>query len=44
MYYDIHIGRIIGLPGQLLLFFSSLIVASLPFSGLLIWIGRKKLG
>jgi uncharacterized iron-regulated membrane protein len=42
MYYDIHIGKIIGLPGQLLLFFSSLIVASLPFSGLLIWIGRKK--
>lgn len=41
MYYDIHIGKILGLPGQLLLFFASLIVASLPVTGCYIWWGRK---
>jgi uncharacterized iron-regulated membrane protein len=42
MYYDIHIGKILGLPGQLLVFFGSLIVASLPVTGTLIWWGRRK--
>jgi uncharacterized iron-regulated membrane protein len=41
MYYDIHIGKILGLPGQLLVFFASLIVASLPITGFYIWYGRK---
>jgi uncharacterized iron-regulated membrane protein len=42
MYYDIHIGKILGLTGQLLVFFSALIAASLPITGFLIWRGRHK--
>lgn len=42
MYYDIHIGKILGFPGQLLVFFGSLIVASLPITGFYIWYGRYK--
>jgi uncharacterized iron-regulated membrane protein len=41
MYYDIHIGKILGLPGQLLAFFASLIAASLPVTGFMIWWGRR---
>jgi uncharacterized iron-regulated membrane protein len=41
MYYDIHIGKILGLPGQFLVFFASLIVASLPITGFYIWYGRR---
>jgi uncharacterized iron-regulated membrane protein len=41
MYFDIHIGKILGIPGQLLMFFASLIVASLPITGFLIWWGRR---
>jgi uncharacterized iron-regulated membrane protein len=41
MYYDIHIGKILGLPGQFLVFFASLIVASLPVTGFMIWWGRR---
>lgn len=42
MNYDIHVGGILGLPGKLLAFFGSLIVASLPVTGFLIWWGRRK--
>jgi uncharacterized iron-regulated membrane protein len=42
MYYDIHIGKILGLPGQILVFLASLIVASLPVTGFYIWWGRRK--
>lgn len=42
MNYDIHIGAIGGLPGKIIAFFASLIAASLPITGLLIWIGRNK--
>ncbi|WP_343530927.1 PepSY-associated TM helix domain-containing protein [Pedobacter sp.] len=42
MNYDIHIGAIAGLPGKILAFIASLIAASLPITGLIIWIGRKK--
>lgn len=42
MNYDIHIGKILGLPGQLLAFFASLVCASLPVTGFLIWRGRRK--
>lgn len=42
MFYDIHIGKILGLPGQFLVFFASLIVASLPITGFYIWYGRRK--
>ena len=42
MNYDIHVGAILGLPGKILMFFASLICASLPVTGTLIWWGRKK--
>lgn len=40
--YDIHVGSIGGLPGKVLVFFASLIVASLPVTGFLIWLGRTR--
>ncbi len=42
MNYDIHVGAVLGLPGKLLAFFASLIAASLPVTGFLIWYGRRK--
>lgn len=42
MNYDIHTGAIIGLPGKILAFFASLICASLPITGMIIWWGRRK--
>ena len=42
MNYDMHVGAVLGLPGKLLAFFASLIAASLPVTGFLIWWGRKK--
>jgi uncharacterized iron-regulated membrane protein len=42
MNYDIHVGAIGGLPTKLLAFFASLIAASLPVTGFLIWWGRRK--
>lgn len=41
MNYDIHVGAIWGLPGKILAFLASLIVASLPITGFLVWYGRK---
>lgn len=41
MNYDIHIGTILGFPGKVLAFLASLIGASLPITGFLIWYGRK---
>jgi uncharacterized iron-regulated membrane protein len=41
MNYDIHIGSILGFPGKMLAFLSSLIGASLPVTGFLVWYGRK---
>lgn len=41
MNYDIHTGAIIGLPGKILAFFASLIAASLPVTGFMIWLGRR---
>lgn len=41
MNYDIHTGAILGLPGKILAFFASLICASLPVTGVYIWLGRK---
>jgi len=40
--YDIHIGSAWGLPGKLLAFFISLICASLPITGFLVWWNKKK--
>jgi uncharacterized iron-regulated membrane protein len=42
MNYDIHVGAMWGLPGKILMFFGSLIAASLPVTGFLIWRGRRK--
>ena len=42
MNYDIHTGAILGFAGKLLAFFASLIVASLPVTGTVIWWGRRK--
>lgn len=42
MNYDIHVGAILGLPGKILAFFGSLIAASLPLTGFLIWRGRQR--
>lgn len=42
MNYDIHVGAVLGLPGKLLVFFGSLIAASLPVTGFYIWLGRRK--
>ena len=44
MNYDIHVGAILGLPGKIVAFFASLLAASLPITGFLIWRGRKKKG
>jgi uncharacterized iron-regulated membrane protein len=42
MNYDMHVGAVLGLPGKLLAFFASLIAASLPVTGFLIWWGRRR--
>ena len=39
--YDIHVGAIAGLPGKILAFLLSAIIASLPVTGFLIWWGRR---
>lgn len=40
--YDVHVGAILGFPGKLIAFLASLVVASLPVTGFLIWWGRRK--
>ncbi|WP_291723895.1 PepSY-associated TM helix domain-containing protein [Bernardetia sp.] len=40
--YDIHVGAILGLGGKILAFFVSLICASLPVTGFMIWWQRHK--
>lgn len=40
MNYDIHVGAIGGFAGKLIAFFASLIVASLPITGFLLWYGK----
>ena len=42
MNYDIHVGQIIGLPGKIIAFLVSLICASLPVTGFIIWLGKRK--
>ncbi len=44
MNYDIHVGAILGLPGKILVFLTSLVVASLPVTGSMLWWGRGKKG
>lgn len=43
MNYDIHVGQILGIPGKILAFMASLICASLPVTGCMIWWGRRKI-
>jgi uncharacterized iron-regulated membrane protein len=42
MNYDIHVGAVLGLPGKIMAFCASLLCASMPITGFLIWRGRKK--
>jgi uncharacterized iron-regulated membrane protein len=42
MNYDVHTGAIFGIAGKILMFFASLIAASLPVTGFIIWRGRRK--
>ena len=42
MNYDIHVGAIAGLTGKFIAFFASLIAASMPVTGFVIWLGRRK--
>ncbi|SMP28742.1 PepSY-associated TM helix domain-containing protein [Flavobacterium hercynium] len=44
MNYDIHVGSVLGLTGKFIAFFASLISASLPITGFLIWWGKQKFG
>ncbi|MFN8415456.1 MAG: PepSY-associated TM helix domain-containing protein [Cytophagaceae bacterium] len=41
MNYDIHVGAIAGLPGKIIAFITSLLIASLPVTGFLLWKGRR---
>lgn len=41
MNYDIHIGAIGGIAGKIIAFLVSLLVASLPVTGILMWYGRN---
>lgn len=41
MNYDIHIGAIGGIAGKILVFIISLLTASLPVTGFLMWYGRN---
>lgn len=42
MNYDIHVGAIGGLPGKIIAFLASLLTATLPVTGFLLWYGRGK--
>jgi uncharacterized iron-regulated membrane protein len=42
MNYDLHVGAVLGLPGKIMAFCGSLVAASLPITGFMIWRGRKK--
>jgi uncharacterized iron-regulated membrane protein len=42
MVYDIHVGAVLGWPTKILAFLASLVCASLPITGFLIWWNRLK--
>ena len=42
MDYDIHVGQIAGLTGKILAFLASLVSASLPVTGLIVYLGKRK--
>lgn len=41
MNYDIHVGAIFGFAGKIFAFLASLVIASLPVTGFLMWWGRR---
>lgn len=41
MNYDIHVGAIGGILGKIIAFLASLLCASLPVTGVLLWYGRR---
>jgi uncharacterized iron-regulated membrane protein len=41
MNYDIHVGQIAGLSGKIIAFLASLICATLPVTGFIIWLGKR---
>ncbi|PUZ27968.1 PepSY domain-containing protein [Chitinophaga parva] len=40
--YEIHTGRVFGIPGKIIMFLAGLIALSLPITGWLIWTGKRK--
>ena len=42
MNYDIHTGGILGLPGKIVACLTSLFIASLPITGIVIWWRKRK--
>jgi uncharacterized iron-regulated membrane protein len=44
MNYDLHVGQVLGLTGKIIAFLASLICASLPITGFIIWLGKRKKG
>jgi uncharacterized iron-regulated membrane protein len=40
--YDLHTGRLFGLPSKILSFLAALVAASLPVSGFIIWWKKRK--
>lgn len=42
MNYDIHVGAIFGLPSKILAFLTSFTVGTLPITGFIMWLGRRK--
>jgi len=42
MNYDIHTGSILGLPGKIFAFLMSLLIASLPVTGVIVWWKKKR--
>jgi uncharacterized iron-regulated membrane protein len=42
--FPVHTGSLLGLPTKIIAFIASFIAASLPVTGVIIWLGRKKKG
>jgi uncharacterized iron-regulated membrane protein len=42
MNYDLHVGQIGGLTTKIIAFLATLICASLPITGFIIWLGKRK--
>jgi len=42
MSYDLHTGQILGFAGKIIAFLASLVAASLPVTGFLVWWGKRR--